>query len=166
MKKEVLKLEYQDVFDRVAVRIIYQNEEVLKRGNFFDKKLNVFSTNVSPQFYNQSLYIRGTNDVFDNDCFLVSKEEADIIKNKVKAINKKYVRWRAKKGGYYYLIRTSNAGGHLSVAVDRDNYSNFNNGVYEDGNYFKTHRQTELAIERIRNTLKQFQEELQGENNE
>ena len=42
-KENVLEIEYQEVFDKVAVRIKYQNFEVLKRGKFYDKETKVES---------------------------------------------------------------------------------------------------------------------------
>ena len=88
MIKEVLKLEYQEVFDKVAVRVVYQDEEVLKRGEFKDEDIDVFSC-WKPQFTEGELHIKCVKEC-DNNIFLVSKQEAEIIKEKVRKINEKY----------------------------------------------------------------------------
>ena len=67
MKKEnVLEIEAREVFDRVAIRIKYQNFEVLKRGEFYDEELNVKSLagfcfdNVTKE-----LFIKGNKKEYD-----------------------------------------------------------------------------------------------------
>ena len=37
-KEKVLEIEYQEVFDKVAIRIKHQNFGVLKRGEFYDEE--------------------------------------------------------------------------------------------------------------------------------
>lgn len=154
MQKDVLILEYQEVFDKVAVRIVYQDENILQRGIFVDNELDVFSTHFSPHF-NGSLHIRGINEVFDNDCFLVSKEDAEIIKDKVKAINKKYVRWRAEYDEFYWIVNfdcTPHRTRECLLEADEE--------AYRLGNYFKTQEQAEEACRRVKEVLKQYQEKL------
>lgn len=87
--ENVLELGYQEVFDKVAVRIKYQNEEVLKRDNFIDEKIGIASIS-SPDFHMVNLYIRGSNVNMDDYCELITKEKAEEIKEKVRKINEKY----------------------------------------------------------------------------
>ena len=52
--EKVLEIEAQEVFDKVAIRIKYQNFEVLKRGEFEDREIKVLS-------YNAPEYIKHNN---------------------------------------------------------------------------------------------------------
>lgn len=168
MKKDVLKLEYQNVFeDMVACRVAYQNEEVLKRGEFIDEEISVYSK-FHPYFYNKSdnttetngLYIRGTMSKYDDDIFLVTKEEAEIIKNKVDKINKKYgekLKFKPIINGtpYWYIdFENQEVCGTCWCEDEADlNY-------HKTNNCFETAEQAEIALERVKETLKQYQEEL------
>lgn len=156
-KKDVLKLEFAGVFDRVACRVLYQNEKVLKRGKFEDKEIGVLSQ-CHPSFFNKNLFIRGVDEGADNQCFLVSKEEAELIKDRVKAINEKYgrkERWRAKEGGGYWIVTYD-----CTAGVGKEEFTSIDEHLYACGNYFKTCEQAEEASKRVLATLKQFQEEL------
>ncbi len=98
-KEEVLKIESQEVFDSVVFRIVYQNEEVLKTGDFSDYKINVFSID-RIGYHDNSLYLKGTNKKYDNEAFVVTKEQFKDVENKVRMINEKYgikKEWRAEK---------------------------------------------------------------------
>ena len=87
-KEKVLEIEYQEVFDEVAVRIKYQNFEVLKRGEFKDEEIIVESACV-PEYINlnNKLYIQGEAESADNRIFLIDKEDLKNILEKVNKIN-------------------------------------------------------------------------------
>ena len=105
-KEKVLEVEFQEVFDKVAWKITYQNTSILKRDAFRDKEIGVVS-HFTPYFDGEILFIQGFNDWKDNKMNIASKEEAEIIKRKVDAINEKYgiiKRWRAKYDGKYFVI--------------------------------------------------------------
>lgn len=36
IKEDILKIEYEPIFDGYAVKITYQNHDIIKRGNFND----------------------------------------------------------------------------------------------------------------------------------
>ena len=137
-KEKVLEIESQEVFDRVAIRIKYQNFEVLKRGEFEDRGIGVVSFNnpcYLPSPYNQ-LHLKGKSKIEDNSIFTVAKEEFKNIKNMVEAINEKYgipKRWRAKENDCYYTIFGENIE-KKSLADDK---------FYNLGNYFKTKEEAE-----------------------
>ena len=137
-KENVLEIEYQEVFDRVAIRIKYQNFEMLKRGEFEDRGIGVVSFNnpcYLPSPYNQ-LHLKGKSKIEDNSIFTVAKEEFKNIKNMVEAINEKYgipKRWRAEKEKEYFFIT-----GTSEITTDEEYYSEADDGRYELGNYFKT----------------------------
>ncbi|BEO91135.1 hypothetical protein FNSP4_09420 [Fusobacterium nucleatum] len=146
-KEKVLEIEYQEVFDRVAIRIKYQNFEVLKRGEFEDRGIGVVSFNnpcYLPSPYNQ-LHLKGKSKIEDNSIFTVAKEEFKNIKNMVEAINEKYgipKRWRAEKEKEYFFIT-----GTSEITTDEEYYSEADDGRYELGNYFKTKEEAQKVID-------------------
>jgi len=140
MEKEtetVLEIEFQPVWDKWAWRVTKQNEEVLRRGNFKDEIIGVYS------FYyptycnlNSRLYIMGNNENGDNFINLCTDEKKKEIEEKVKAINEKYgikKRWRAVYGKIYYYMNEL-----FEITWIRENHNYFSNKKYENGNYFKT----------------------------
>ena len=158
MREDVLRIDFQPVFDNYAWKITYQNENVLERGKFYDKDLNCESCN-SPEFGSGFLYIRGDkkNDEKINFCSL---EEKTIIEEIVKNINKKYgilKPWRGRQDEQYFYIDTHN--GCIAVTNEKGfEDDNFNYGI---GNYFKT---TELAEKFIKD-LEQFSRDWHNNNN-
>lgn len=170
MRKEVLILEYQNVFDKIACRIIYQDEDILKRGYFDDQEIGVCSK-YFPYFFNEAdnsnsicyLNIRGIKKNYDNEIMIVSQKEAEIIKEKVKKINKKYgkkCRWRAREGEIYYYATS-----FLDVNSPIEGNISFDNIMYKNGNYFETEEQALEAVKRIKKVLNDYQNELKGEIN-
>ena len=143
-KEKVLEIEAQEVFDRVAIRIKYQNFEVLKRGEFEDRGIGVVSFNnpcYLPSPYNQ-LHLKGKSKIEDNSIFTVAKEESKNIKNMVEAINEKYgipKRRRAKENDCYYTIFGENIE-KKSLADDK---------FYNLGNYFKTKEEAQKVKEEL-----------------
>lgn len=155
MKKEVLILEYQDVFDeKVAVRIVCQDENVLRRGEFEDKDIGVYSVD-SPAIMGDKLFILGDDRECDYDIFMVSKEEAEAVKDKVKKINEKYgekIKSRGKYGDVYYYIESV-----LEVKCTKDDFYYADNKRYLNGNYFKTKEQAEEVVKKFKNVLKEVE---------
>lgn len=145
-KEKVLEIESQEVFDRVAIRIKYQNFEVLKRGEFEDRGIGVVSFNnpcYLPSPYNQ-LHLKGKSKIEDNSIFTVAKEEFKNIKNMVEAINEKYgipKRWRAKRGEKHFSILFTG-----EVMSFSEYYDKFDNDRYDLGNYFKTKEQAQKVV--------------------
>ena len=150
-KEKVLEIETQEVFDKIAIRIKYQNFEVLKRGEFEDRGIGVVSFNnpcYLPSPYNQ-LHLKGKSKIEDNSIFTVAKEEFKNIKNMVEAINEKYgipKRWRAEEGGIYWFIDTDFSG---KVRDLWDQRSTDENVRYNLGNYFKTKEEAEKVKEEL-----------------
>ena len=96
-KEPVLEVEYQPVFDKYAVKIVYQNEKILKRGIFNDCGIR---SAYCVAYFNNIFYIRGTYVDWDEDIVIVTKEELQDILKKVTKVNKKYdttKRYRMKK---------------------------------------------------------------------
>lgn len=151
-KENVLEIEAQEVFDRVAIRIKYQNFEVLKRGEFEDRGIGVVSFNnpyYLPSPYNQ-LHLKGKSKIEDNSIFTVAKEEFKNIKNMVEAINEKYgipKRWRAEKKGIYFYVADKGC-----ISDTWEDFDSADNKRYKLGNYFKT----EEEAEKVKKELDKF----------
>ena len=151
-KEDVLKIEFQPVFDKWAWRIVYQNEEVLKRGEFGDDTIMVGS--ISRPFYdNEILYLRGGLREHDDDvvglCTVGEKAE---IEAKVKAVNEKYgivKRWRAKDNESYFVIDLNRDRGNVKVDQTADIGIAFDTQHFNSGNYFRTEAQCQKACDEI-----------------
>lgn len=145
-KEKVLEIETQEIFDKIAIRIKYQNFEVLKRGKFKDEEIIVESA-CAPDYINlnNKLYIQGEVESGDNRVFLVDKEDLKNILEKVNKINEKYgipKRWRAEKYKEYFYIGETGL-----VRVDKDIFSYGDDMLYNLGNYFKTKEEAEKVID-------------------
>lgn len=146
IKEKVLKIEHQPVFDKYAVRITYQNEEILKRGEFEDCGIRSLS---SPDYSTQDniLYILGLNTCLDNDILIVNDRELQYIFEKVNEVNEKYgiiKRWRASKKEKYYFIDRD-----FFVHEDIEENTYMDNKRYNLGNYFKS----ESEAKRVTNSV-------------
>lgn len=143
MKKEkVLEIEYQEVFDKVAIRIKYQNFEILKKGEFYDEEIRVESFLV-PEYIkdDNKLYVQGEEQSKDSRIFLIDKEDLKKILEIVNKINEKYgipKRWRAKIGDCYYSISQRNL-----VFRSKEEERMLDTDLYNLGNYFETEEEAE-----------------------
>ena len=152
MREDVLKIEFQPVFDKWAWRITFQNEDVLKRGIFVDEELCVESGKL-PSFDLDILFLKGDFREQDDKINLCTTEEKATIEEKVKAINEKYgikKRWRAEEDNEYYFIDSK-----FGIRSYNDNYAISDNNRYMNGNYFRTKEEAEAYLpiwkERISN---------------
>lgn len=156
-KEKVLEIETQEVFDRVAIKIKYQNFEVLKRGEFYDRETGVESVWV-PEYIkdDNKLYIQGKESDKDSKIFLVDKEDLKKILEIVNKINEKYgipKRWRAEEGEEYYFLD-----GKCEILNTNEIKKKIDDVFFEQGNYFKTKEEAEKVKieldkfwERVRN---------------
>ena len=145
-KEKVLEIETQEVFDKIAIRIKYQNFEVLKRGEFYDGERKVES-DWAPEYIkdNNKLYIQGKDESEDSRIFLVDKEDLKKILEIVNKINEKYgipKRWRAEIGKKHFSILSTGGVGSFSEYYDK-----FDNDRYDLGNYFETKEQAQKVID-------------------
>lgn len=163
-KEKVLEIETQEIFDKIAIRIKYQNFEVLKRGKFKDEEIIVESA-CAPDYINlnNKLYIQGEVESGDNRVFLVDKEDLKNILEKVNKINEKYgipKRWRAKIGDCYYSISQRNL-----VFCSEEGERMLDTDLYNLGNYFKTLEEAEkVKVELDKFWSKVRAGEIGGEN--
>lgn len=149
-KEKVLEIESQEVFDRVAFKIKYQNEQVLQRGKFKDWEVRIISDdNESVGYHNihDFLNIRNNYKNADNCIDLVSRSEFESIKERVKKLNEKYgipKRWRGERSDKYFSIF-----GDSEISKVTDNYFPEDQRRYEWGNYFKTEEEAEKVKEEL-----------------
>jgi len=141
-KEKVLEIEFQDVFDKVAIKIKYQNFGVLKRGEFYDEETQVESFLV-PEYIkgNNKLYIQGEEESKDNIIFLIDKEDLKKILETVNKINEKYgipKRWRAEEGEEYYFLDSK-----CEIWSTYENKKKIDDAFFKLGNYFKTKEEAE-----------------------
>ena len=142
-KEKVLEIEYQEVFDSVVFRIKYQNDEILKRGNFHDEETGVESCWTPECVKHNKLYIQGKEKDKDNIALLVDKEDFKKILEIVNKINEKYgipKRWRAEKGKTYFSIDDG------EILNCYDYYDKKDNEIFELGNYFKTEEEARKIL--------------------
>jgi hypothetical protein F3_00887 len=143
-RENVLEIEFIPIWDNNFVwKIIKQNEDVLKIGEFEDSDLFIVSCGrVGYDKECNLLYLKGK--ITENDYNLgiynfCTLEEKKLIEEKVKAINEKYEikkRWRAKYGNSYcYIDRT------FQVSWDLEKNHFVDNKKYENGNYFETEKE-------------------------
>lgn len=157
MKRDVLTIEYDNAFDMVACKIVYQDESVLPR-DFEDNELGIKSYGCI-SFDNNILSLRGNTKQSDDRIIILDKSQAEILKDKVNKINEKYgikIPYKPQDGDYYDYIDFDN----LEVAGTSWQDDGFDNHCYEIGNCFEKVEHAEEAIKRIKKTLKDYQEEL------
>ena len=145
-KEKVLEIEYQEIFDSVVFRIKYQNDEILKRGNFHDEETGVESC-WTPEYckHDNKLYIQGKEKDKDNIVLLVDKENFKKILEIVNKINEKYgipKRWRAKPQKKYYFVYSN---GFVDERMEC--YDDMDNQRYNLGNYFQTQEEAQKVID-------------------
>lgn len=153
IKEDVLKVDFERVFDKWGCKIVYQNFDVLGRFKFRDKDINVSS--LFSIEYNKDkdiFYILGNNEKEDDKIIIISDREKEIIENKVKLINEKYgieKRWRAKEGDIYFFILN----GMFTIGKVREDGTYIHNTRYKLGNYFKTKELAEEKVKEIKELL-------------
>ena len=161
MKEDVLKIEFIPVWDKWVWRITFQNEDVLKRGEFYDEDLKTESV-FDPSFIDECFYVRGTFDEHDDKINFCTTKEKAIIEEKVKAINEKYgikKRWRAGNKESYYLMYPD-----FSIERDNERYTTVDNTRYEFGNYLKTEAEALEYVEYMKKKSLEWHEKR--DNNE
>lgn len=150
-KENVLEIEYQEVFDKVAIRIKYQNFEVLKRVKFYDEEIRVDSFLVPGYIKEHNmLYVQGELQSQDNKIFLVDKEDLKKILEKVNEINEKYgipKRFKPEHCEKYYFILSD------GYVISKLNFMHIEDkSRYDLGNCFKT----EEDAQKVKKELDKF----------
>lgn len=148
-RENVLKIEHRKVFDKYAVRIVYQNDDILERDIFDDCGVKSIA---NIEYRNNVFYIRGTDLTKDYDVIIVDESQMQDIFEKVNKVNEKYgiiKRWRASEKECYYTILST--GAILSIT---ERGSTEDNIRYELGNYFQSIKDASRVLDSIQ--WKQF----------
>lgn len=150
-KEKVLEVEFQDVFDKVAWRIIYQNTDVIIKSEWKDGRLG-FTSVKSPTAYFSKLVLYNSGEIDNRGIGIMSKEASEKFKEIVREVNKEYgiiKRWRAKIGEVYYYIDSDG-----TITVKEECGTTMDDGRYKFGNYAKTKEELEFEkLEKIKNIL-------------
>lgn len=87
--------------------------------------------------------------------FLFDKMKEQGLRWNAKEKRVEKIRWRAKKHGDYYFVDAN-----LTVKSVDDTYSTFDTELWDALNYFHTEEHTSEAARRVKETLRQYHEEL------
>ncbi len=142
--EDVLKIEHRKVFDKYAVRIVYQNYDILVRENFNDCGIKSIS---HIEYRDNVFYVRGSNIKKDNEVIIVDYNQLQDIFEKVNKVNRKYgivERWRAKKQEIYYTILS---GGEIYPIVEKGTESD--DARFNIGNYFKSNEEAKEVMDSV-----------------
>lgn len=155
------------------ITIIEEKQEEFKEGDILHsintnrmlvfKKYRENSKFLFSDYFNNA---RSSNsdDWFTNKFRLATEDEKQALFDKMKAQGLRWnaeekkvekIRWRAKKGGYYYFIDVN-----LTVKSIDDTYSTFDNELWDAFNYFRTKEQAEEAARRVKEVLRRYHEEI------
>ena len=158
--EEVLRVEFQKVFDMWACKVVYQNFDILKRYSFYYKEVGVKSLHFIEYNKEDNLfYVLGDREKKDNDFILVNDESKKIIEDEVRLINEKYgikKRWRGKDGEKYYFITSS----RFNIENDYEYGYSSDDVRYELGNYFRTEEEAEKFSEYLKQCTKDYVERI------
>ena len=146
-KENVLEIEYQDVFDKVAVRIKKLDYDFFA-GSLLKEDVEKYNCSFieSPTDLEERI-ICLYSDIYlsDNDINCYCEETINKIKEFVDYVNKEYgipYRWRARPHERFFCIY---ANGEISTT--QDDYGSYKESFYELGNYFKTEEEAQKVID-------------------
>ena len=144
MKKEnVLEIEYQEVFDKIAVRIKKLDDDFFADGLLKEdvEKYNCQFLESPTDLEQRIIWIYDDIYLSDNDINCYCEEKIKQIKEFVDYVNEKYgipKRWRAEYKDKYFAILNS---GKILEIID---YQDIDDNIrYNLGNYFKTKEEAE-----------------------
>ena len=163
--KNILEIKYEKIFNECyAIKIIYQDNNILIPNSFLDKQLKIRCEHGS-SYFNETFgeFIIGYGE--KSDIFLVSSEDnLNKLLNKIKQLNEKYkdfFGYYPKNNTTYYYLREGNLFyDDLFIIeekvfrrddVDLKNYSKYN--------CFSTKEEAEYAIKKLSETLKNIRKE-------
>ena len=132
----------------------------------YDSVVLIFKDYTDSTYFSSHYNCSGVgNNMWRIGCFRhATEEEKQLLFDKMKEQDLQWnaeekrvevIRWRAKKGEYYYHI---NADGFASTIKHTDYITDYYR--YNFGNYFRTKEQTKEAARRVREALRQYHEEI------
>ncbi len=146
-KENVLEIEYQEVFDEVAVRIKNINNDFFADG-FYKEDIEKYNCSREEGEYKSEEHVLFLGDdiiISDKSIYCYTQEKIKEIKEFVDFVNEKYgipKRWRAEKEKEYFFVT-----GTSEITTDEEYYNEADNARYELGNYFKTKEEAQKVID-------------------
>ena len=145
-KEKVLEIESQEVFDRVAVRIKYLNDDFFGDGLLKEdvEKYKCSFIESTTDLEERIIWLYDDIYLSDNNIYCYCEETINKIKEFVDYVNEEYgilKRWRAEEGEIYYSIA-----GVDVIKIDSENLVELDNRRYDLGNYFKTEEEAKKII--------------------
>lgn len=142
----------------------FKDGDVLR--SICDHEVLIFKKNTCSEYFSSHYNYSGVgNNMWRIGCFRhATEEEKQLLFDKMKEQGLQWnaeekrvevIRWRAKKGEYYYHI---NADGFASTIKHTDYITDYYR--YNFGNYFRTKEQTKEAARRVKETLRKYHEEI------
>ena len=146
-KEKVLEIEYQEVFDKIAVRIKNLNDDFFADGLLKEdvEKYNCYFLESPTDLEQRIIWIYDDIYLSDNDIYFYCEEKIKQIKEFVDYVNEKYgipKRWRAKEGEKYFSISST---GIIELKIEVNDV--FDKLRYDLGNYFKTREEAKKVID-------------------
>lgn len=146
-KENVLEIEYQDVFDKVAVRIKKLDYDFFAGGLLKEdvEKYNCSFIESPTDLEERIICLYSDIYLSDNDINCYCEETINKIKEFVDYVNKEYgipYRWRARPHERFFCIY---ANGEISTT--QDDYGSYKDSFYELGNYFQTEEEAQKVID-------------------
>ena len=143
-KEKVLEIESQEVFDKIAVRIKYLNDDFFGDGLLKEDVEKYKCSFIESPTDLEERIIWLYDDIYlsDNNIYCYCEETINKIKEFVDYVNEEYgilKRWRAEENNCYYTIFGENIE-KKSLADDK---------FYNLGNYFKTKEEAEKVKEEL-----------------
>lgn len=157
-KEKVLEIEYQEVFDKVAVRIKKLDDDFFAGGLLKEdvEKYNCNFVESPTDLEERIIWLYDDIYLSDNDISCYCEEKIKQIKEFVDYVNEEYgtlKRWRAEKNKTYYLI---NYYGRVCDVIEEN--IKRDNEFFEQGNYFKT----EEEAQKVKIELDKFWERVRA----
>lgn len=152
IKKSVLDVIFEPIFDMWGMKIVYQNENILKRGEFKDNGLGVYSYKYPT--YNKAsntLYIKGDSIKDDDTIIILSDEDRLKVEDKINKINEKYYTYgffRVKKNENYYFITSE-----FEIQESEETYHKIDDDRNMVGNYFYIEEEAIECLNYLKNCL-------------
>ena len=145
-KENILEIEYQEVFDKIAVRIKSLNDDFFADGLLKEdvEKYNCQFLENPTDLEQRIIWIYDDIFLSDNDINCYCKEKIKKIKEFVDFVNEKYgipKRWRAEEKCSYWYIDSDNA-----INLTDENFYEEDDDRYNLGNYFKTDEEAKKII--------------------
>ncbi|MFC2422541.1 MAG: hypothetical protein ACFNPZ_00665 [Fusobacterium polymorphum] len=146
-KENVLEIEYQEVFDKVAVRIKKLDDDFFADGLLKEdvEKYNCQFLESPTDLEQRIIWIYDDIYLSDNDINCYCEEKINKIKEFVDYVNEEYGllrRWRAEKEKEYFFVT-----GTSEITTDEEYFNEADNARYELGNYFKTKEEAQKVID-------------------